>query len=137
MFNVLIYLFLHVSAGLPTAYSHPSGRRRRFPSDFTYISSCVKYSMFFFNFLFWLLGALLVAVGLYALFDKWTSGEGFKLDNVIDILFNLAFVLVIVGAIVFIVRLSFNRVKILVILRLDGKPFWRTKAEPFKMCIVR
>ena len=76
------------------------------PSNFTYVSSWVKYSMFFFNFLFWILGALMVAIGTYAVFDKWSSGEGFKLDNVFDILFNLGFLLIIVGGIIFIV--SFN-----------------------------
>ena len=39
-----------------------SSRRRRIPSGFTYISGCVKYTMFFFNFLFWLSGLLLVGV---------------------------------------------------------------------------
>ena len=34
--------------------------------------------MFLFNFLFWLLGAVLVAVGLYAIVDKWNSGESFR-----------------------------------------------------------
>ena len=37
-------------------------RRRRIPSGFTYISGCVKYTMFFFNFIFWLLGLLLMGV---------------------------------------------------------------------------
>ena len=64
--------------------------------------------MFFFNFVFWLFGLLLVAVGLYAAYDKWASGEGFKLDNVFDILFNLSFVLIIVGFVVFIVRIEFS-----------------------------
>ncbi len=82
-----------------------SGRsgRRRFPSDFTYISGWVKYTMFFFNLMFWLFGGLLVGVGCYAVWDKWSSGEGFKLENVFDIIFNLAFLMIIVGGIVFIV----------------------------------
>ena len=37
-------------------------RRRRIPSGFTYISGCVKYTMFFFNFIFWLMGLLLIGV---------------------------------------------------------------------------
>ena len=37
-------------------------RRRRIPSGFTYISGCVKYTMFFFNFIFWLMGLLLMGV---------------------------------------------------------------------------
>jgi len=44
-----------------------SSRRRRIPSGFTYISGCVKYTMFFFNFLFWLSGVLLVGVRMNTL----------------------------------------------------------------------
>ncbi len=39
-----------------------SSRRPRIPHNFTYISACVKYTMFLFNFLFWMCGLLLVAV---------------------------------------------------------------------------
>ena len=60
--------------------------------------------MFFFNLVFWLLGMLLAGVGLYASIDKWHSGESFKLDNVFDVLFNLSFLIVIIGGIIFIVR---------------------------------
>ena len=41
---------------------HHRSRRRRIPSGFTYISGCVKYTMFFFNFIFWLMGLLLIGV---------------------------------------------------------------------------
>lgn len=86
---------------------HRSRRnRRRFNSDFSYISGWVKYSMFFFNFLFWLMGALLAGIGCYAVVDKWASGEGFRLENVFDIIFNLAFLLVIIGGVVFIVSFA-------------------------------
>jgi len=81
-------------------------RRTRLPSDFTYISGWVKYTMFLFNFLFWLLGALLVAIGIYAVFDKWTSGEGFRFENIFDVIFNLAFLFIIIGGIVFIVSFA-------------------------------
>lgn len=85
---------------------HHRRRRRRLPSDFTYISGPIKYTMFIFNFLFWLLGALLVAIGVYAALDKWASGEGFRLENVFDIIFNLAFLLIIIGGVVFIVSFA-------------------------------
>jgi len=42
-------------------------------------------------------------VGVYAVLDKWSSGEGFKLENVFDVIFNLAFLMVIVGGVVFVV----------------------------------
>lgn len=80
--------------------------RRRFNSDFTYISGWVKYTMFIFNFLFWLMGVLLNGIGVYAVIDKWTSGEGFRLDNVYDVIFNLAFLLIIVGSVVSIVSFA-------------------------------
>jgi len=83
-----------------------SSRRRRIPSGFTYISGCVKYTMFFFNFLFWLSGLLLVGVGVYAALDKWSSGEAFKLQTIFDVMFNIGFLLMIIGGIVFVVSFA-------------------------------
>lgn len=80
--------------------------RRRIPSGFTYISTCVKYTMFFFNFLFWLSGLLLVAVGVYAALDKWSSGEAFKLKTIFDVMFNIGFLLMIIGGVIFIVSFA-------------------------------
>lgn len=81
-------------------------RRRRIPSGFTYISACVKYTMFFFNFLFWLSGLLLVAVGIYAALDKWSSGEAFKLETIFDVMFNIGFLLMIIGGVVFLISFA-------------------------------
>ena len=74
-------------------------RRSRIPSGFTYISGCVKYTMFFFNFLFWLSGLLLLGIGVYAALDKWSSGEAFKLQTIFDVMFNIGFLLMIIGGI--------------------------------------
>ena len=76
-----------------------SSRRRRIPSGFTYISGCVKYTMFFFNFLLWLFGLLIVGVGVYTALDKWLSGEAFKLQTIFDVMFNIGFLLMIIGGI--------------------------------------
>merc|ERR1740128_739842 len=81
-------------------------RRRRIPSGFTYISGCVKYTMFFFNFLFWLSGLLLLGIGVYAALDKWSSGEAFKLKTIFDVMFNIGFLLMIIGGIVFLVSFA-------------------------------
>jgi len=83
-----------------------SSRRRRIPSGFTYISGCVKYTMFFFNFLFWLSGLLLLGIGVYAALDKWSSGEAFKLNTIFDVMFNIGFLLMITGGIVFLVSFA-------------------------------
>jgi len=80
--------------------------RRRIPSGFTYISGCVKYTMFFFNFLFWLSGLLLLGIGVYAALDKWSSGEAFKLQTIFDVMFNIGFLLMIIGGIVFLVSFA-------------------------------
>lgn len=83
-----------------------SRRRRRIPSGFTYISGCVKYTMFFFNFIFWLMGLLLIGIGIYAIMDKWSSGEAFKLNTIFDVIFNIGFLLLIIGFVIFVVSFA-------------------------------
>ena len=36
----------------------------------------VKYSMFAFNFVFWMFGALLMGIGTYAAIENWKQGQG-------------------------------------------------------------
>lgn len=87
--------------------SGPSGhRRRRVPEGFTYISTCVKYTMFFFNFLFWMCGLLLMAIGVYATLDKYSNGEVLNLKTIYDVMFNLGFLLIIIGGIVCLVSFA-------------------------------
>ncbi|XP_077286746.1 tetraspanin-33-like isoform X2 [Arctopsyche grandis] len=74
---------------------------RRKSSHFTYVSSCVKYCIFFLNFIFWIFGGLLVAIGLFAFYEKWQATELIKLDTVFDVILNVSLVLVLVGALVF------------------------------------
>ena len=76
--------------------------------------------MFFFNFLFWLSGLFLVGllllpclllllqagVGVYAALDKWSTGEAFKLQTVFDVIFNIGFLLIIIGGVIFIVSFA-------------------------------
>ena len=75
----------------------PSGsgrpRQSRLPENFTYISSCVKYTLFFFNFLLWLSGLLLLGIGVYAALDKWASDEALKLQTIFDVMVNIGFTL--------------------------------------------
>ncbi|XP_012706200.2 tetraspanin-33 [Fundulus heteroclitus] len=52
------------------------GRRRAPPGsneDFTFVSPVVKYLLFFFNFVFWVISVILVAVGVYARVIKHTE----------------------------------------------------------------
>merc|ERR550539_2038113 len=62
--------------------------------------------MFFFNFIFWLMGLLLIGIGIYAIMDKWSSGEAFKLNTIFDVIFNVGFLLLLIGVVVFIVSFA-------------------------------
>ncbi|XP_041985270.1 tetraspanin-33-like isoform X2 [Aricia agestis] len=79
--------------------------RRRGP-NFTYVSGCVKYMIFILNFIFWLLGGLLIAVGLYAFIDKWQATGLIKLDTVYDIMLNISLLIALLGGVVFIVSFA-------------------------------
>ncbi|XP_033832001.1 tetraspanin-33 [Periophthalmus magnuspinnatus] len=53
-----------------------SGGRRAAPGrgeDFTFVSPVVKYLLFLFNFLFWVISLLMVAIGVYARMMKHTE----------------------------------------------------------------
>ncbi|XP_059489115.1 tetraspanin-33-like [Neocloeon triangulifer] len=81
-------------------------RRRRVSHNFTYVSACGKYMIFLLNFLFWLLGGLLIAIGLYAFVDKWQTIGSVKLTNIYDVFLNISLVLIIMGAIIFIMSFT-------------------------------
>ncbi|CAK9298424.1 unnamed protein product [Gordionus sp. m RMFG-2023] len=74
-------------------------QRRPYTYYTTYdpISKCVKYTLFFFNFLFWLCGCLFAAVGMYAFIEKEKI-----LRDAIDILFDPAILLMLAGTLVFV-----------------------------------
>ncbi|KAF2897986.1 hypothetical protein ILUMI_08193 [Ignelater luminosus] len=81
-------------------------RRRPHHSNFTYVSSCVKYLIFILNFVFWLFGGLLIGIGLYAFVDKWQLTGWVKLETVYDVILNISLVMVIMGGVVFIVSFA-------------------------------
>ncbi|BES96778.1 positive regulation of Notch signaling pathway [Nesidiocoris tenuis] len=80
--------------------------RRRAPSNFTYISPCVKYMIFLLNFLFWLLGGLLIGIGTYAFVDKLRGTGVLRVSTVYDVLLDISLVLIISGGVVFIVSFA-------------------------------
>ena len=41
-----------------------------------------------------------MGIGAYAAIENWKQGQGFRLENVFDVIFNLAFLLIILGGIV-------------------------------------
>merc|ERR1712012_1399244 len=47
-----------------------------------------------------------MGIGIYAIMDRWSSGEAFKLETIFDVIFNIGFLLLIIGFVVFIVSFA-------------------------------
>ena len=98
-----------VDASIQTSHTFPDGSNIPCFSSIFYSGSWeVSFNSAFVilnRFSYYFLPALLMGIGCYAVVDKWASGEGFRLENVFDIIFNLAFLLIIIGGIVFIVSI--------------------------------
>ena len=86
--------------GPPQPSSRRTPRRSRRESE-TEVGCCMKYSLFGFNVLFWLLGGLILFIGLYAFIEK--RGLIQDLENVSSVHFDPSFALIVLGFVVFIV----------------------------------
>ena len=65
--------------------------------NFTYVSSCVKYMIFLLNFIFWLFGGLLIAIGFYAFVEKWQATGSVRVETIYDVMLNISLVMIIAG----------------------------------------
>ncbi|XP_050666981.1 tetraspanin-5 isoform X3 [Leptidea sinapis] len=73
---------------------------RKYRRDTTEVSCCLKYVIFGVNVLFWFLGLVILAVGIWA----WTEKDTFNnLSRLTNIALDPAFVLICVGTITFII----------------------------------
>ncbi|XP_061570222.1 CD9 antigen-like isoform X1 [Cololabis saira] len=63
---------------------------------------CVKYSLFIFNFVFWLAGTAVLAVGLWLRFDSRTKGL-FEGDDSPSVFFTGVYILIAAGALMMVV----------------------------------
>ncbi|XP_012680872.1 CD9 molecule b isoform X2 [Clupea harengus] len=63
---------------------------------------CIKYLMFGFNFLFWLAGTAVLAVGLWLRFDKKTEGLFAENDSP-SVFFTGVYLLIVAGALMMVV----------------------------------
>ncbi|XP_062373838.1 CD9 molecule b isoform X2 [Sardina pilchardus] len=63
---------------------------------------CIKYLMFGFNFLFWLAGTAVLAVGLWLRFDKRTEGLFAPTDSP-SVFFTGVYLLIVAGALMMVV----------------------------------
>ncbi|XP_042231489.1 tetraspanin-33-like isoform X2 [Homarus americanus] len=76
-------------------------------TDYSYISPCIKWTLFFFNFIFWLFGMLLMAVGLYGVVFTAQDLHGLKSVEIAYIVItDLSGVMVALGGIIFLVSFA-------------------------------
>lgn len=64
--------------------------------------SCIKYLMFAFNFLFWLLGCAILGVGIWVRVDK-NFKEYIDGSESFNVLYTAAYILIAVGAIIMVI----------------------------------
>ncbi|KAK6191494.1 hypothetical protein SNE40_003168 [Patella caerulea] len=64
--------------------------------------TCIKYLMFAFNFLFWLLGCAILGVGIWLRVDQ-NVGKYVNQSDEINLFYTLAYVLIAVGIIIMII----------------------------------
>ncbi|RWS15943.1 tetraspanin-5-like protein [Dinothrombium tinctorium] len=69
--------------------------------EFSFISPCVKYSLFFFNLIFWLIGGSLIGLGIYSFLVEYSETNLPKVQSILDIVFHVSITLIIVGIVVF------------------------------------
>ncbi|XP_064602844.1 tetraspanin-33-like [Liolophura sinensis] len=66
----------------------------------TYVSPVVKYTLFFYNLLFWLIGLVAVGLGVWAFVEKTKYAE-VNINGVADLLFDISIIFIVVGIIIF------------------------------------
>lgn len=73
------------------------------------ISPCVKYSLFFFNFIFWLIGMILIGLGAWS-FSEEVSEYGYtrllKVDSVVHLVLHVSLAMIFVGGITFLMSFA-------------------------------
>lgn len=76
----------------------------RINPDFTYINPCIKYTLFFLNLLFWVIGGIIFGIGIWSFLEEYKyKGALPDINNVFDFIFQISIVLMTLGAIVFII----------------------------------
>ncbi|XP_077999456.1 tetraspanin-17-like [Glandiceps talaboti] len=77
-------------------------QKRRARQQQGQVNKCVKYSVFFYNFFFWIIGTLLLVFGILGL----TSKENVNLDEITGLVVDPMWMFIVLGAIVFIISFA-------------------------------
>ncbi|XP_048746343.2 tetraspanin-33-like isoform X2 [Ostrea edulis] len=72
-----------------------------FSNERTLVSPCVKYTLFFFNFACWLIGGVVIGIGVWAFIEKNRYYQK-DISTVYDVIFDLSIIFFIIGTIIFI-----------------------------------
>ncbi|KAL5016111.1 hypothetical protein ScPMuIL_005700 [Solemya velum] len=67
----------------------------------SFVSPLVKYLLFFFNFVFWLVGGVMVGIGVWA----WIEKNRFyhkEIEDIYDVVFDLSIIFLVLGIIIFV-----------------------------------
>lgn len=71
-----------------------------------YISRCVKYSLFFFNFLFWLVSGCLVAIGGWSFLEEYNYKGLPAINNAFELFVRISIIVMVLGGVVFIISFA-------------------------------
>lgn len=73
------------------------------------ISPCVKYSLFFFNFIFWLIGTVMIGLGAWS-FSEEVSEYGYsrllRVDSVVHLVLHVSLAMMFIGGITFLMSFA-------------------------------
>lgn len=69
--------------------------------NYSFISPCVKYSLFFFNLLFWLLGGSMIGLGAWSFVEEFDETLFTRVRTVLDLILNISLALMIIGGLIF------------------------------------
>ncbi|XP_060573817.1 tetraspanin-14-like, partial [Ruditapes philippinarum] len=72
------------------------------PRGDTFVSPTLKYALFFFNFVLWLCGGIMIGIGVWAYIEK-NKYYYQSIETIYDVLLDLSILLIIVGAVIFVV----------------------------------
>jgi len=80
--------------------------RNRNPRSLDFISPITKYTLFFFNFLFWIVGGFVVAIGAWSFLEEYNYKGLPEVGNAFALLVNISIAVMIIGGVVFIISFA-------------------------------
>ncbi|XP_027193832.1 tetraspanin-33-like [Dermatophagoides pteronyssinus] len=78
----------------------------QYDENFTFISPCIKYFLFFFNLIVWIFGCLLIGLGAWSFLEEYSDNTAIHVRTVIDLLLNISLFIIVFGSIVFIMSFT-------------------------------